>query len=223
MKLKFACLFLAAAVCTASAQGQVFQIGLEGFDADTNNWPGGEAPLNAINGVGQKYLNFGKENTGVAVTPSGGGIPTSITVWAANDAEERDPASFALYGTNHPAMGDPGDLIGDLVFLAGGDLLLPVDRTLGGDEPLGDFSSTMDFDSADAYETYVVVFPTLKDSVAANSMQIADIQLHEATGAGIFTPNDMIVGGQFVIPEPSTVILAGLGFVAVVCRLRRRD
>jgi hypothetical protein len=46
-----------------------------GFVQPGNNWPVGEPPSAAIDGAGQKYLNFGKENTGFVVTPAAGTSP----------------------------------------------------------------------------------------------------------------------------------------------------
>ena len=62
---------------------------------------------------------------------------------------------------------------------------------------------------------YLVVFPTLKGN--DNSMQVADVQLFDAAGTGIFAPGDTILGVQVdgalvpddgpLVPEPSTGLL----------------
>ena len=76
--------------------------------------------------------------------------------------------------------------------------------------------------NATSYSTYVVVFPTVKDSPAANSMQIAEVQLNDAAGAPLFSPNSSIVGGQ-LIPEPSTIAIAVCGLVGLgIVRYRRK-
>ena len=190
----------------------------EGFAGGQNNWPGGEPPSAVIDGAGQKYLNFGGENTGFVVTPTAGGIPTSITAWAANDAIERDPASFWLGGTN----GD--SLTGDYTFIAGGLLALPDTRNQGGTaELLADNSSSVNFDNDAAFSSYLVVFPTLKDAGSANSMQVADVQLFDAAGTGIFAPGDTILGVQVdgaLVPEPSTGLLALVGLAGLLRRRR---
>src|SRR5262245_54380124 len=70
----------------------------------SNNSPGSgaENSPNAIdNNVNTKYLNFDKLNTGFTVTPTmGSSVCRGITLVSANDAPERDPASFLLEGSN---------------------------------------------------------------------------------------------------------------------------
>ena len=188
----------------------IINIGTEGFAAGVNNWPGGEPPSAAIDGAGQKYLNFGKENTGIVVTPTAGGAPTSLTYWAANDSPNRDPASFWLGGTN-------GDSVtGDYTFIASGLLALPDSRNQGGTaELLESNSATASFTNDASFTNYLVVFPTLKGN--DNSMQVADVQLFDAAGTGIFAPGDTILGVQVdgalvpddgpLVPKPSTGLL----------------
>ena len=48
-----------------------------------------------------KYLNFGKLNTGLIITPAyGTSTVNGFRITTANDAESRDPTSWVLYGTN---------------------------------------------------------------------------------------------------------------------------
>jgi hypothetical protein len=193
-------------------------LGTVGFDIPGNNWPGGEPPSKAIDGLAGKYLNFGQENTGIVVTPAAGQAPTSITAWAANDSPERDPASFWLGGTN----GD--SLTGAYTFIAGGLLALPDTRSGGGaDELLESNSATASFTNSATFTNYLVVFPTLKNSGAANSMQVADVQLFDAANNGIFAPTDTIFGVQVegaLVPEPSTGLLALIGLAGLLRRRR---
>jgi hypothetical protein len=66
-------------------------------------------------------------------------------------------------------------------------------------------------------------FPTLKNAGAANSMQVADVQLFDAAGTGIFAPGDTILGVQVdgaLVPEPSTGLLALLGLAGLLRRRR---
>ncbi|MCB1097137.1 MAG: hypothetical protein KDN22_16305, partial [Verrucomicrobiae bacterium] len=162
-----------------SADGTQFEVGLAGTTADTNNWPGGEAPEFAIDGVGQKYLNFAKLNTGVIVTPAAGAsIANQIQLWAANDSEPRDPSSFAIYGTNEVIEGEGPFDMADFQLITSGDLELPSTRNAGGDaELLEENSQSLIFSNSASYTTYLVIFPTVKDAANANSMQIADVQL----------------------------------------------
>ena len=183
-----------------------FQVGVAGTAAGVNNWPTAEPPEDLINGIigggGEKYLNFAEFNTGVIVTPTAltGGNPTvvtSIDFWVANDAVERDPANYALYGTNSAISGGGPFALANFSLIASGDLALPSDRDMVADS-MG-FSQTVSFDNTDTYLAYMLIFPNVKDAAAANSMQISEVQLH----------------GQ-VIPEPSALILVvlagGLGF-----------
>ena len=210
---------LVSTIALASvAHSATITVGNEGFAGGQNNWPGGEAPAKAIDGLGGKYLNFGKENTGIVVTPTAGGAPTSLTYWAANDSPERDPASFWLGGTN-------GDSItGDYTFIAGGLLSLPDTRNGGGgDELLESNSSSASFVNDASFTNYLVIFPTLKNGPGANSMQVADVQLFDAAGAGIFAPGDTVLGVQVdgaLVPEPSTGLLAFFGLAGLLRRRR---
>ena len=210
---------LVSTIALASvAHSATITVGTEGFAGGQNNWPGGEPPSAVIDGAGQKYLNFGGENTGFVVTPVAGGAPASITAWAANDSPERDPASFWLGGTN-------GDSVtGDYTFIAGGLLSLPDTRNAGAAaELLEQNSFSVSFDNSASFTSYLVVFPTLKNAGAANSMQVADVQLFDAAGTGIFAPGDTILGVQVdgaLVPEPSTGLLAFLGLAGLLRRRR---
>ncbi len=66
-----------------------------------SSYPGNEDPSNAVDGTTDKYLNFGKVNSGLIVTPAvGPSTVTSFQITIANDHSERDPTSWALFGTN---------------------------------------------------------------------------------------------------------------------------
>ena len=191
-----------------------FETGEAGFVIPGNNWPDGEAPNFAIDGLGQKYLNFGQENTGILVTPgTAGGAPKSIQFWAANDAEPRDPASFELWGTNSN-LDDFFNDISDFTMIASGDIALPPSRNDGGDavlDPANSFAAAF-LDNEASYASYLVLFPTIKDLPNANSMQIADVQLFSI---------DVASGG--VVPEPSSAFMAlSLGLLLPLMRKRRR-
>lgn len=207
----------------ASADLSIFEEGSEGFVIPGNNWPGAEGPERAIDGVGQKYLNFGVQNTGILVSPSiGQSILNEIEVWTANDAVERDPISYQLWGSNDPnvhASIATGDIsLESFTLVNEGPLNLPdsgpsQSRNPGGDTPLGRFRTLTTFDNVQAFCTYAVIFDDVKDPVAANSMQISEVQVH-----GDLTAEECSIG---VVPEPSSLALAGFGFLALL-GLRRR-
>ena len=75
---------------------------------DLDNWGSKyrsiEGPAKVYDGLlSTKYLNYGTENSGFIVTPAfGPSNVQSMRLITANDREERDPASFELYGTNAP-------------------------------------------------------------------------------------------------------------------------
>jgi MYXO-CTERM domain-containing protein len=89
--------------------------------------------------------------------------------------------------------------------ITSGLLALPSTRNAGAAAALDDANSqTVVFGNGTAYDHYLVVFTTVKDSGSANSVQIAEVQLN-------------------TIPEPSTAVLGALGltFLAALRRPRR--
>ncbi len=184
--------------------GANFNIGVAGTAAGVNNWPAGESPNHAIDGVGQKYLNFGETDTGFVITPAVG--PTTVgglRLWTANDAEPRDPASFQLFGTNADVSGDT-IAMSDFTQILEGVLDLPSSRNAGGDAPLDDANSqTFRFGNDTEFDSYLVLFPNVKDAASANSMQIAEVQL-------------------LGVPEPGSMSLLGMGALTFLGVLRSR-
>ena len=67
-----------------------------------SSYPDNERPIDALDDdESTKYLNFAKQNSGFIVTPEfGASIVRSMLLTTANDHEERDPTSWAIYGTN---------------------------------------------------------------------------------------------------------------------------
>jgi hypothetical protein len=162
-----------------------------------SSYPGAENPANLIDGLADtKYLNFGEENSGFVVTPSAGlTMVQGFQITTANDAQERDPATWILYGTNDPiASGDNSDgLAENWTLIDSGEIVLPEGRLT-----LGDLVAV---DNTAFFASYKLLFPTMKDNGSANSMQIAEIQF-------------------FGVPEPMTLCFLGLGGLAL---LRRRS
>ncbi len=164
-----------------------------------------------------KYLNFGETNSGIIITNSSGPIRVdTMGLTTANDALVRDPMTFSLYGTNDPITSvDNSNGNGTEVWTP---IILDAPTNLPGtlpdgpgplNNPLNDdarFTQVLIPINASAdYSSYRLIFPTVRDAAAANSMQIGDIQF-------------------YTIPEPSTwalLALAGLA-TAVVARRRRK-
>jgi hypothetical protein len=179
--------------------------GLNQGDGDAGPPPAAETVENAINDIGQKYLNFLDIDSGFVVTPSAsGGLPViGIRLYTANDVPERDPASFQLAGSNVSTDG-PWEVI------SSGNLALPDGRNPGGNAvaipPTGNlaaFHQEVLFDNVDVYEHYQIVFPTLKDAAAANSMQIAEVEL-------------------LAVPEPAALALLAIGSLLMLTGRRRQ-
>ena len=191
-------------------------VGDSGFSE--GNWPEVEGPENAINQEGQKYLNFEHENSGFFVQPQGENaedIATSITFWTANDHPGRDPASFRLFGSNSSDLLAPSeysssdevpfDLFTEIAF---GGLDLPDTRNAGGTAELIDSNSqTIGFENSNSYDSYLVLFPTVKDE-SLGIMQIGEVQLNydgESLASGVFDVDDEIAGLSLIEVEPPAV------------------
>jgi hypothetical protein len=147
-----------------------------GGNATANYWPCGEVPEMVIdNNVSTKYLNFGgnfnegETASGFQVTPSiGATIVTEITFTTANDAVERDPIAFELYGSNDGIEG-PYTLItsGYIMDFAGADAWPRFTKN----------ATPITFENTTPYTSYQVLFTFLRNSASANSMQIAEVEL----------------------------------------------
>ena len=140
----------------------------------SSNFPGAEGPENVIDqDPATKYLNFGEERSGFIVTPAFGAVAaSSFQITTANDAVERDPATWEIYGTNE-AITTPNNGVGDeqnWTLIDSGSLDLPAGR--GEVAPEVAINNT-----SGAFSSYRVIFPTVKDEAAANSMQIAEFAL----------------------------------------------
>jgi len=146
---------------------------LKGFPNYAGAWPAAEVPANAIdNSASTKYLNFGgkvQPPSGFCVTPSlGYTVVTGLTFTSANDTPARDPVAWEVYGSNKSIDG-PWALIAKGAI---DDFARPIEwpRLKKGVTPIG-------FANAMPYAHYKVVFSSLRDFAATNSMQIAEVEL----------------------------------------------
>lgn len=217
MKMRFTCAALLVVFAGQTAFAALMDItrpsdtiqlvnGVNQNDGNAGPPPGAEGVENVINDIGQKYLNFLDLSSGFDVTPSAnilGNPVTGLRLYTANDAEPRDPASFQLFGSND-------SIDGPYEAIASGNLMLPSARNEGGAAvsipPSGNLGAAHQevlFDNALTYDHYRLVFPTLKDANAANSMQIAEVELLAE------------------VPEPTSLALLVLGMLSI-CGIARR-
>lgn len=144
----------------------------------SDNTPGSEGAANAVDNQPTKYLNFDILDTGFTVTPSiGATIVTGISLQSANDAPERDPASYTIEGSN-----DDG---ATFELVASGDVPAFPDRFT---------TIILPFANTQPYESYRVIFPTVADGTAANSMQVAEVEL-----LGTVAPQDVTQPGDTIV------------------------
>jgi len=166
-----------------------------GIDRDLlpqSSYPAGEVPAFAIDNRPNKYLNYGKANTGLIVAPwVGPTMVTSLQIMTANDDVNRDPSTYALYGTNDAILSTDNSRGNreNWTLIAAGDLTLPADRNV--------LAPAVTFENAMPYLAYRLVFPTLRDAVAANSMQIGEVRFFgtviEALPTPLLAPGDPIL------------------------------
>jgi len=186
------------------------------------DWPGAETPDLAIDDdVNTKYLHFKGETepTGFQVTPMlGSTLVTGLTLTTANDAIERDPIQFELYGSNESIDG-PYELI------AAGEVadFNDVDAW-----PRFTMNATaITFENTVAYEHYQILFPAVRDPASANSMQIAEVEL---IGVPVIVRPPLVLWVSFhgaddapgadaaaygfteAVDKPYTDLLAGAGY-----------
>jgi|GEM_PF-6802498 len=139
------------------------------------NSPTAEQPVNAVDGnPATKYLNFDKLNAGFAIALAGGPkVVTQLQFTTANDAPERDPMTFTLEGT----MGSPWT--GPWTLIASGSTGLETDPGRNMPGPVIPIANST------AYRAYRILFPTVRNAAAANSMQIAEVAFMDAGGVNL--------------------------------------
>ena len=143
----------------------------------SNNSPHNETAVNAFDGnPNTKYLNFDKQNAGVTVKLSQGRVVQKFTITTANDAVERDPASYKLYGSNDGV---------NWTLIKEGPLSLSDNRFA--------VSGEISVDNTTAYVYYFMLFPSIKNN-CGNSVQIAEVTYYYDLNDGV-TSTDTGSGG----------------------------
>ena len=143
----------------------------------SNNSPSNEGAANAFdNNPNTKYLNFDKQNAGVTVKLSQGRVVKKFTITTANDAVERDPASYKLYGSNDGV---------NWVLLSEGPLSLSNNRFAVSDE--------IAVANTNAYVYYFIKFPSIKND-SGNSVQVSEVTYYYDLDDGV-TSTDTGTGG----------------------------
>ncbi len=154
----------------------------------SNNSPSNEGAANAFDGnPNTKYLNFDKQNAGVTVKLNQGRVVKKFTITTANDAVERDPASYKLYGSNDGV---------NWVLLSEGPLSLSDNRfTVSGEITVA---------NTNAYIYYFIKFPSIKNN-SGNSVQVSEVTYYYDLDDGI-TSTDTGTGGTPSNPgQPGSV------------------
>jgi hypothetical protein len=137
-----------------------------------NDWPGAEIPAYAFdNKTSTKFLHFKGETqpTGAIITPvAGSTVVKGITFTTANDAVERDPIAFELYGSQVGADG-PWTLIasGDIVDFAGATAAPRFTKN----------ATPITFVNNTPYVSYQILVTAVRAPASANSMQVSEIEL----------------------------------------------
>lgn len=196
-----ACLYAA----DITAPGNTVQgVPNDGVSTGNNHgWPSGEAPQYAIDDtIGTKFLHFKGEiqATGIRVTPSRTQtIAGGMTFTTANDAAERDPVSWELYGSNT-------SIDGPYTLIASGDIVDFKQATAWARQTKT--TTPIRFVNTAAYDHYQVMFPAVRTPASANSMQIAEIEILEAPANGWVPEVKTGVDRLVRLPE-TTLALAG--------------
>src|SRR6185503_18797900 len=141
--------------------------------ATSANSPAVQGPSKAIdNDVTSKYLNFDKLNTGLTITPFGKVPVSALTLISAEDEPDRDPSSFLLEGSND------------------GTNFTRIASNAVPEFPARNFIQSFAVANTNVFNHYRLLFPTISNPGAANSMQIAEVEL--LYNQEITSPNDAV-------------------------------
>ena len=178
---------------------------ISAYQPNGGSSPTAESVDHAIDGVAQKYLNFGVNGgapfagpVGFVASPQmGKTIVTVMRLYTANDAPERDPADYLIEGSN-----DGGTT---WTTIASGTLALPTGRNGTGTiplDPLTQFIQDVRFNNNSGYLSYRWSVNNVRNTpTAANSMQIGEVQL-----LGVPAPTPPIITRE---PNPNVTVFTG--------------
>jgi hypothetical protein len=157
---------------------------LSNFQGAGSNFPGGEAPAKAIDGIvlpfnqGNKYLNFSKTNVGFLVVPAMGPSKlTSVRMATANDAPERDPMTITIEGTNDPFTTYLGVFNASWTMVYNGSAGIDA---LSTNDAAGRnaWGNMMPINGAGTFSYYRVLVTNLRNTGGANSVQFSEIEMN---------------------------------------------
>lgn len=156
-----------------------------------------EAPGKILDGdTGTKYLNFGgaRYNTGFIVTPgSGASVVQSFQISTANDAPDRNPVTYEIYGTND-AISSTNNSLGNAE-----NWTLIGSGTTGLPDTLFTAGPVVNLTNSTAYSSYKMTFPTVNTSRGNGYMQISEVDFFDGLdglGNDLLGVNDSILGVQ---------------------------
>ena len=184
------CVLTILSVVSVGAQGvdllrpfdSIIAVDADGI-VSQSDYPAGEPPAMILdNNAGTKYLNFAGAGSGFIVTP-GTSTVQGFQITTANDAADRDPTSWTLYGTNDPitSLDNSAGTVDNWTLIDSGSIALPTDRMVLG--PIIPVSN------GTAYSSYRMLYPELGGS---GMMQVADLAFYGG-GISILDPGNPIL------------------------------
>lgn len=152
----------------------------------------GENVVKAIDDTTAKYLNFGIDPAAAPFEGPVGlqleliepAVINGLRIYTANDAPERDPVGYVLQASR-----DPGAAPESFVTIASGSLNLPLERnpiaaTPTAIDPLTLANQEIQIANAAGYQFYRLLFTSVRDNAAANSVQVAEVEFLGEYGQG---------------------------------------
>ena len=147
------------------------------YQIDVGSSPSSERCHNAFdNSTGTKYLNFTRTNSSVLIDLKRAWTITKAGFTTANDAIERDPTAFDLYGSNTSTSAD----------------MVLIRSVTGMSPPSGRFVdySDVDISAAAAFRYLKLTFTNVRTVGSACCVQVAEIRLSGTTVTSPYTEGD---------------------------------